>query len=524
MGTIGSHRVVGLIACLVCLVVSDVSDSDAGRAMAQGAYADGGRHTGPIMDVGPKCRAAVSIADYPPPAPADLIHPTIPTFPCEPATAANICEIQEALNIYQPYLESFGWQTFVALNWPAVKNTDGVWVPDRARRIGDGTGDALPIWRTWLSSDQVFVQDPPAAWGERPRLAESCGVAADEFVIPYDERAFTTNQIEGTGPLIDQNGHWVQYDVRMNRQAYDYILGEGLHTAAGQRARAAKGDAIDMPAGSQPKLRISCSDWPDGPPREMLGAIDIKAAWKVLGEGDDAARYHTATMLLPPDEKGVCGRVQVGLAALHVKQKTPYGTGVTNATINPHIWSSFIHRDALCEGDRSGAFCDAKCTGDGCEPNTPPCPDGAACARPTPSMHPARGPRSQVERWVPATAHNRALNDGMQKALSAIEDDSVWQHYELLTTQWVMPLMAYNRIGMQGGFAEERDEKAADGAYLVHSGIVTPSFSANPLIETYTQESSTCIGCHRSARTAAGQPSDFSFQYRHAAERPGAAQ
>ena len=479
---------------------------------------------GPIFDVEPKCREAVTLAGYPPPPAEQLIGPTIPSFPCEPKTEADICEVQEALNLYQPYLESFGWQAFVAINWPAVKNADGVWVADRGRKIGDGEGDALPLWQTWLSSNQVFVEDPPAKWGAQPALAASCKADPDEWVVPYDPYIFAVDQvtadggIDKTGPLVDQNGQWVQYDVRMNKSAWRYITENDLATVKGQAARKASKEAIDMPQGQQPREKISCVDWPDGAPLLPVGAIDLKAAWKVLGSGDDPKRYHTATMILPPDDKGACGRVKLGLAALHIKHKTPYGTGTTNSAINPHIWSTFIQSDALCDGDKSGAFCNANCAADTCPPNTEPCDTAADCKRPTPSnTEAAPGTRTQAVQIVPTTTGTEALNRRMQKALGAINGASVWQNYALITTQWVMPLLPYNVITTDG---IGQPEKEGD-AYIATSGVIQPSFAANPLIETYTQNGSSCLGCHMKATSAAGQPSDLSFQYRHAALRLG---
>lgn len=503
---------------------------------AEGAPAAGGASTtsgqgtravetpqpGPVFGkedgVNPPCREAVSLAVYPPPPAEQLIGPTVPSFPCEPQLGADVCEVQEALNLYQTYLESFGWQTFTAINWPAVKNADGVWVPDRGKRIGEG-GDALPLWQTWLSSDQVFVQDPPAKWGDQPPLAASCKVSPDEWVVPYSAYLFAVDQVSAdggldkTGPLVDQNGQWVQYDVRMNQSAWRYITENDLATTTGQAKRRASKQAIDMPQGTQPRDKISCVDWPNGAPPLPVGAIDLKAAWKVLGEGDDPKRYHVATMILPPDDKGECGRVKLGLAALHIKHKTPYGTGTTNSAINPHIWSTFIQADALCDGEKGGAFCKAGCSAEDCPPNTEPCDTAEGCERPTPSnTEEAPGTRTQVEQIVPITDGTQALNRRMQKALAAIDPASVWQNYSLITTQWVMPLLPYNVIttGDVGG-GEQQGE-----AFVANSGIIQPSFAANPLIETYVQSGSTCLGCHQQAKSAAGQPSDLSFQFRHA--------
>jgi hypothetical protein len=42
-------------------------------------------------------------------------------------------------------------------------------------------------------------------------------------------------------------------------------------------------------------------------------------------------------------------------------------------------------------------------------------------------------------------------------------------------------------------------------------GLVVPTFLGNPMLETYSQKGASCFGCHRTAKTSAGQDADFSW-------------
>ncbi len=72
---------------------------------------------------------------------------------------------------------------------------------------------------------------------------------------------------------------------------------------------------------------------------------------------------------------------------------------------------------------------------------------------------------------------------------------TVWANYVLIGTQW---------RGNRGGVLHGRGE--------------VPRFLANSVVETYVQAGMTgsCLGCHATAKTAAGQDADFSFLLRRA--------
>jgi hypothetical protein len=92
-----------------------------------------------------------------------------------------------------------------------------------------------------------------------------------------------------------------------------------------------------------------------------------------------------------------------------------------------------------------------------------------------------------------------ARNADAQKLLAGVNPASVWQNYELISTQWP--------TNPGGPCAEKPGDQL---------GTPAPVFLANLTLETYVQGmvpnvSSSCIECHNNAATTAGKPSDFTY-------------
>src|SRR5262249_33887540 len=95
------------------------------------------------------------------------------------------------------------------------------------------------------------------------------------------------NQTDG-GNLVDQNGQYVYYEMRMNQDEYNYIVANKLYDARRQ-GEYARRHGIELPLGVTAYGKV--------------GAIEVKSAWKVLGPGDDPKRFHTARALLGQDHE-----------------------------------------------------------------------------------------------------------------------------------------------------------------------------------------------------------------------------
>src|SRR5262249_6587839 len=66
------------------------------------------------------------------------------------------------VDIPHPLLEDLSWQTFLALNWPAVEGKRGL--PDNDKKLGDKA--AAVVWESWKSAHELFQEGgkPPTEW------------------------------------------------------------------------------------------------------------------------------------------------------------------------------------------------------------------------------------------------------------------------------------------------------------------------------------------------------------------------
>ena len=377
------------------------------------------------------------------------------------------------LDSLQHDFDVYSWQAFVALNWPA--GADGQ--ADTAQTIG-ADGDNPTVWEGYKESYEVFLPGgaAPSPWGAPRTAPAACnGVAplgtpvlrmitkAPQDVLDAMEEPFQT------GPLIDQDSNYVRYAIHLNRDAFEFIVQDTLYNTEGQ----AKVDSVRFPEGSDST--------------GVTGAIVIKSAWKVLGSRDREERFHTSRVLVytaastNPVVRESCVLRTMGLVGFHIAHKTN--------SAPQWLWSTFEQVDNVQVPQGSGlraSFNDPACTG--CPVNQP---------LPPPWNPDVRAAPSQITRVIPIDSATRALNAEWQGRLRGVNGRSVWQFYELVSTQW----------------------PTAPGASLggpTPMGNPAPQFLANTTLETYIQGrvpnvSSSCIGCHNNATTTTNMFSDFSY-------------
>ncbi len=109
-------------------------------------------------------------------------------------------------------------------------------------------------------------------------------------------------------PLIDQNGSFVRYEMRVNRDELQFIDANKLWDSNHHTA-----DVDFQPVGS-------IED-------KTVGPIEVKAAWKVLTDKDNRERFHTRAVEVAwpnPAKKGqyLCKQYTMGLVGLHIAHKT----------------------------------------------------------------------------------------------------------------------------------------------------------------------------------------------------------
>ncbi len=451
---------IGAASALLLATGCRNTDSNSGNSVAPGNTAAADVPINPVVD---NCNTTL------PPSPA-VVTPAMAHggLPCSLAFNGKV-----ALEPLQEAFDFNSWLTFVALSAPATGS------------------DAPAGWESWQDIFSLMLPDgsPPPAFGTSVPPPKICkGAAAGTHVLQMISKTPVTPTVQvagqplNTGPLIDQNGNYVRYQILVNKPMYEYIVQNGLYSKAGQQKFT--GD-ITFPIGATNK----------GTTSGTIGAIVVKAAWKVLDPkdpSDNPANFHvTKAYVYTPASTGVqesCETETLGLVGLHIVHKTDG---------EPQwIWSTFEHIDnvptkaqASSPPDPHYNFFNAACGASACKVNQQPPQPWNASAPPTPG-----GFRSQIVRATtyPASALRSAAlwNGQFRPALNG----SVWQNYELITTQW-----------------------PTDGANKIDpNGVPFPVYAANATMETYVQgnvpqASSSCMACHGNATSVTGKASDFSF-------------
>ena len=388
---------------------------------------------------------------------AGALPPLSATIPGDVAPGATASEI-----------DNFSWQSFVAVNWPASGN----------EKIG-AKGDNVAVWQFWKQDADVLVPEGkvPIPWTQPSPVPSYCTGKAPpgtRILTHYTKGGELGDYLTpGNGPLIDQNGEYVRFEILVNEAMYNFIVTNKLYSKAGQAAYN-PGGVVAFPSGQQ-----------GGQP----GAIMLKVAWKILGAGDDPGRFHVAlAYIYNPGTNPSCELKQVGLVGLHISHKT--------ANAPQWVWSTFEHVDnaPLVGGSLQGhySFNDGKSASSkkGCELA------GSCNVVPVGAWNPNSGVKTpvQVARLDDFTSTATQQNNAYEQALKAVNPNSVFANYRLVGTQFPSDVTS-----------------PSDPA-----GVPLPPFLANTTMETYLQGhvpnvSSNCAGCHYQATMSDQRLSDFSF-------------
>ncbi len=158
----------------------------------------------------------------------------------------------------QGSFDQLAWRNFLYAAWPATRTGGPVpqVIPDGKRWIGDQAGgEFLPaVFESFHSRDQML------AWGQgQPPLPAGCSAEGPPVLrltskVPPEAKAAAAaahlSEVDQAfhGPLVDQNGNLVYYDIRINDREFQAIveLGRAAQVAAGaQWARLPAADRVD---------------------------------------------------------------------------------------------------------------------------------------------------------------------------------------------------------------------------------------------------------------------------------------
>jgi cytochrome c len=371
---------------------------------------------------------------------------------------------QPDLSVRQRAADVFSWQEMLSLSWPAKQGERGV--PEAAAPL---QAPGPRVWETWKEEYEVFLPDgkPPGPWNDTQPVPGGCEAGAKVLTrtMKIADLLDSANQAAGataTLPptLTDQTGHVVHYEIRLNEVLFRYIVDNKLYDSRIQNTAS----------------RVSIPD----------GALLVKASWREISTGEDS-RFFTSKACIckqdPTTKQPVdCKRgATVGLTGLHIVQKTPSAPA--------WVWSTFEQVNNVSDaGGHPASFFNPACKD--CRPDQQTkegTPTQVTRVTPIPGADPSCGvPGQPIDNL-------RALDRDVQAALAPTH--SPLAHYELVGTQW--PL-------------------AGDSASAF---IPSQVYLANTTMETFVQDTSTCIGCHSTARTVnpgTFVSSDFSFTLNNA--------
>jgi hypothetical protein len=419
--------------------------------------------------------------------PSDFFSPRV-------GPARDLKGLQQDFDVYS-------WETFIAINWPAT----AAGTPDESRKIGDGTaGDYLAVWESWRSVDTVF---PPQKEATPDPIWEHKGTPVLTPEEPFD-----------TGPLIDRNGRYALFDILMNQEMFEFIIKNSLYTTEGQQKYSKKVGNVVFPCGAfkidsnNPQIDPSKNRLMDQrtgrPLNDSTGSILIKAGWRQLSAKEvESGRYFMRRLATADGPTPTQGTKVLGLVGLHIVHKSE--------DVPEWNWSTFEQVDNVPTAGTTFAhsgnsfFND---TGSTLPINAPPPPPWNANETEPTSR------RSRIVRQVPASDDTTKLNDKAHALLRKINSSTVWQYYDLISTQWpTRPARVLNVKTPSGEIRKNPDScNVAKISPNDIPGGPAPVYLANSTTESYIQgripnTSSSCMECHANATTTDGGFSDFTY-------------
>ena len=454
--------------------------------------------------------------------------------------------------VAQREFDILAWQAFIALNWPA----------DTAGKPMSAFDDKSPrIWSFWRPAGKIFQTDgsPPDPWTGTNSTANYT-LSKTKAAWRQDTTSADENLQAFSGPLVDQNGNWVRYEVLVNKEEFNYIVNPDrrtnsvsypdpriqheLYNLEGQAAFSQKED--------DNQIAFPVDDAANG----KHGAMEIKLAWKKLEANDDPKRFYVAHIRVNVAEPTPAGQTKpttkdfdAGLVGMHIAMHTQSSP--------EWIWATFEQIDNVrVNYDAAGRpvrpnFYDP----DHFHPlNVLPAKN--AVPDPVTGLRIAADP-ANASTWIESETRtpvqvariplptqgglnsmDAELAEGAADLNTQVESlfaeqKSAFQYYKLIGTQWpVHP----NAPAFAGGAGS-----APESIRFKTPGYVVPVFLVNTTMETYFQlglqpagpleqddrlaggsapidatpvyGTESCVGCHYSAGMCLGFKQDNSAIY-----------
>jgi hypothetical protein len=419
--------------------------------------------------------------------------------PSQPFAASGV--------VKRPFFDYFNWQNFIALMWPSKANSHGEpFEPNNTDVFGHYSDGKLPVWLGWKSAFDLFPQngDKPVAWTARngTAICKSGDYEGQPVLVSGSKFSTVADELDQAfgGPLVDQTGLFTRYEVRVNKVEYDFIRENGYYNRSEW-----PNEAIIMPSGNG---------------KDKEGVIEVKAAWRDLSKVNPKfhSRFFTldnAVVSVPgtcDDDKNAmmrcdCTTTKVGLVGFHIAQKTP--------DFPQWVWATFEQVDNLGEDPSTPTEMTPSYYDPTLYQREP------TVSRANPAQHPgsSRVPKpSDFDDTTPINVvrlsqiPDTPLREDPKKLGYSTTDmntryrnllkGTVWEHYQLIGSQWPQLPSISAKTPTDGDFGCE------DGTPVQAGGMPFPECQlANITMETYHQYDS-CMNCHQGAQRAGA---DFSW-------------
>lgn len=389
--------------------------------------------------------------------------PLKPTTPYDVnLTLENKLVKENKIDEAQRLFDILAWQMFISLNWP--RSSKGEPMPSIA-------GKGSVSWENWKESFEIFKEDgsEPEPWGvkeARPAHLKNAPSRSKVLFRASKPQAFherhlpndTADEIDQafTAPIWDQNGNIVRYEIRLNKVATDYIISNELYNLDGQIAFSKASKTVTFPKST----------------RTQQGAMEIKAAWKIIDPARDIAERFFTRDVAVANEDGSFSKAKVGLVGMHI---------ATRSESSPQwIWATFEHVDNLETNplERHGSKTIHPSFND---PSCATCPINVF---PDTTSRPVK---NQVQRVLPIPPATAALNKEVQNLLKA--EGSVWQYYQLIGSQWPTDPNAapYSPTGNGTAASTTPIYTLPQSVENKSGGKPVPVYLTNMVMETYFQ-------------------------------------
>lgn len=271
-----------------------------------------------------------------------------PDFPCDISGpgGAQYASLTDAAK--------FAWQEFIALNWPAKIASGSALkreMPDRTLFFGDRKNTGPLVWHTYRGKVEIYPGrgNPPGyidseeadyGYDSLPVYIYGSGEIAPASGSPSDKTPWINldensqiflNQIFAgvASSVADGSKNQILFMAKANRKEYSYIASNGWW----EKNKAPFQATMDYIKKYKMDPGPGVSEQVSFP----TNTVEIKAAWRKLGENEDPSKYYTTIVRYyvesDPKSKAVKYRDEmmalIGLHIIHKTKTAPYFTYAT---------------------------------------------------------------------------------------------------------------------------------------------------------------------------------------------------